>query len=66
MTVSVSSRVASLKTEVRVRPMSIGGQDVLLCAKSGPKGTKPVHVGSFESSLDRAAEGISRILLGAA
>lgn len=46
--------------------MSIGGQDVLLCAKSGPKGTKPVHVGSFESSLDRAAEGISRILLGAA
>ena len=66
MTVSVSSRVASLKTEVRVRSMSIGGQDVLLCAKSGPKGAKPVEVGTFESSLDRAAEGISRILLGAA
>lgn len=75
---SVSSRVESLRREIEVRSVSIGNQDVLLCARRHRH--EPVNVtsgvvssgGSIEAnetvarSLDQAAAGISRILKEAA
>src|SRR5262249_21106819 len=54
----VSSRVEALRQEVDVMLVSVGGQDVLLCARQRhrlePPGGRP--------SLDETAEGVSRIL----
>jgi len=62
MSQTVSSRVAALEKEVEVRSLSVGGQEVLLCARR--------HKGHGEDAvkrdLDQAASGISRILNRAA
>lgn len=57
----VSSRVEALRREVDVRLVSIGDQDVLLCAR-------PKREAATEgcTSLDEAARGICRILTHAA
>lgn len=55
---SVGSRVASLRGEVTVRPVSVGDQEVLLCARQ--------RVDSPAPDLDPTAEGVTRILAGAA
>lgn len=48
-----TSRVAELRTEVDVQPVDVDGQIVLLCARGGIREA---------AALDRAAEGVARIL----
>jgi hypothetical protein len=48
-----TSRVAALRTEVDVQPVDVDGQIVLLCSRGGRRGA---------AALDRAAEGVARIL----
>jgi hypothetical protein len=50
------SRFASLRTEVELRMLSIDGQEVLLCARS------PRRDPRLGATLDRAAQGVARIL----
>jgi hypothetical protein len=50
------SRFASLRTEVELRTLSIDGQEVLLCARS------PRRDPRLTATLDRAAQGVARIL----
>lgn len=57
----VSSRVEALRREVDVRLVSIGDQEVLLCARP-----KRSDAETTNSSLAEAARGISRILTAAA
>ena len=65
----VQSRIEAMRADAFVRPIRIGGQDVLLCgrgarvAEGAPRGHDPE---SREVVLSRAAEGISRILSAAA
>lgn len=66
MTHAVSSRVASLRKEVEVRSLVVGGQVVLLCARR-QKRVESREVGSaIERDLEQAAAGVSRILTSAA
>jgi hypothetical protein len=51
------SRVAELRTEVDVQSVDIDGQHVLLCARGGRMRT---------TAMDKAAEGVARILRRAA
>jgi hypothetical protein len=68
MSTQVSSRVEALRREVNVRLVSVGGQDVLLCARQKRRSETS---DSFESVigvgghayLDDAAQAVSRILL---
>lgn len=66
VTDQVSSRVESLRQEVEIRSLSIGGQEVLLCARRQRRseGLEAVHAASRD--LEAAAAGVSRILLQAA
>jgi hypothetical protein len=52
-----TSRVAELRAQVDVQPVDVDGQTVLLCARGGPRGG---------GAMDRAAEGVARILRVAA
>ena len=55
-----TSRVAELRGEVDVQPVDVDGQTMLLCAlgaRGGPRRT---------ATMDRAAEGVARILRVAA
>jgi hypothetical protein len=52
-----SSRVAELRTEVDVQPVEIDGQQVLVCARGG---------WMRAMAMERAAEGVARILRRAA
>jgi hypothetical protein len=52
-----TSRVAELRSEVDVQPVDIDGQIVLLCSRGGRRAA---------AALDRAAEGVARILRVAA
>ena len=52
-----TSRVAELRGQVDVQPVDVDGQTVLLCARGGPRGG---------GAMDRAAEGVARILRVAA
>lgn len=63
MSAPVSSRVDSLREHVEVRSLSIGGQEVLLCARRTERSRTTERAAS---DLERAAAGVSRILLRAA
>jgi hypothetical protein len=54
---SRTSRVAELRTEVDVQPVTIEGQTVLLCARGG---------WMRAMAMEKAAEGVARILTRAA
>jgi hypothetical protein len=55
----VSSRVEALRREVDVRLVSVGGQDVLLCARQKRRPLESEN----DPNLDDAARAISRILM---
>src|SRR4051812_21328804 len=67
MTDSVSSRVETLRRDVEVRALMVGGQEVLLCARRQRRGEGREDAGEgVERDLDQAAAGVSRILEQAA
>lgn len=66
MSAPVSSRVESLRREAVVRLVSIGGQEVLLCARQRRRSEAMEAQAEITRELDRAAEGVSRILTIAA
>ncbi|HLK35656.1 MAG TPA: hypothetical protein VKU41_02815 [Polyangiaceae bacterium] len=53
---ATTSRVAELRTQVDVQPVSVEGQTVLLCARGS----------GSSSAMSRAAKGVARILKTAA
>jgi hypothetical protein len=59
------SRVASLRTEVAVQAVDVGGQQVLLAARSRTA-REPLSGGRRSGAMDRAARGVARILTLAA
>ncbi|MDB4933060.1 MAG: hypothetical protein JWP87_32 [Labilithrix sp.] len=66
MTDSVTSRVETLRRDVEIRALVIGGQEVLLCARRQRRGEGREAGEGVERDLDQAAAGISRILESAA
>jgi hypothetical protein len=66
LTSAVSSRVEALRREVEVRSVSIGNQQVLLCARQKRRSEAVEAVASNAHDLDEAARGVSRILSAAA
>lgn len=66
MTDSVTSRVETLRRDVEVRALMVGGQEVLLCARRHHRGEGREATEGVERDLDQAAAGIRRILLAAA
>lgn len=63
MTSQVSSRVETLRGEVDVRAVNVGGMEVLLCARQKKK-TEAIEVQAVASrDLENAARGVSRILM---
>jgi hypothetical protein len=66
MTDSVTSRVETLRRDVEIRALVIGGQEVLLCARRQRRGEGREPGEGVERDLDQAAAGISRILESAA
>jgi hypothetical protein len=69
MSDQVSSRVEALRREVDIRPVSIGNQEVLLCArqKRRPGVTESIeNLSASLRDLEEAARGVSRILTEAA
>lgn len=66
MTDSVTSRVETLRRDVEVRSLSVGGQEVLLCARRQRRGEGALAGEGIERDLDQTAQGISRILSAAA
>lgn len=66
MSSQVSSRVEAMRHEVDVRPVSIGGHEVLLCARQKRRNETASLVSTNEQDLEEAARGVSRILSAAA
>lgn len=70
MSTQVSSRVETLRREVDVRLVSVGDQEVLLCARQKKKTETLETRSALEAGampyLDEAAVGVSRILTAAA
>lgn len=66
MTTQVSSRVEALRREVDVRLVSIGGQDVLLCARQKRRSEASEAIETAKRDLAEAALGVRRILRAAA
>lgn len=66
MTDQVSSRVESLRREVEVRALSVGGQEVLLCARRQRRTEAVEATEVIAREMEEAAQGISRILQHAA
>jgi hypothetical protein len=64
MSDNVSSRVESLRKDVEIRSISVGGQDVLLCARRQRRGADPGE--GVSRDLDQITVGITRILGSAA
>jgi hypothetical protein len=62
MSDTVSSRVSSLRKEAMVRLISIGGQEVLLCARQKRRTEALEPQEAVLRDLDHAAEGVCRIL----
>jgi len=63
MTDQVSSRVDALRDQVTVRTLSVGGQEVLLCARRQRRTEGLEQRDAANGCIDEAAAGISRILL---
>jgi hypothetical protein len=66
MSSQVSSRVEVLRREVDVRSVSIGGQEVLLCARQKRRTEAVELIATNQRDLEEAARGVSRILSAAA
>lgn len=66
MSDSVTSRVDTLRRDVEVRSLMVGGQEVLLCARRQLRGEGRTACEGVARDLDQAAAGISRILENAA
>lgn len=66
MSDSVSSRVESLRKDVEIRAISVGGQEVLLCARRQRKGETGKVAEGVTRDLDQITDGITRILTDAA
>jgi hypothetical protein len=66
MTDSVTSRVDTLRRDVEIRSLMVGGQEVLLCARRQRRAEGSGAGEGVERDLDQAAAGISRILSAAA
>jgi hypothetical protein len=66
MSDSVTSRVETLRRDVEVRALTIGGQEVLLCARRQKRAAGSGAGEGVERDLDQAVAGISRILESAA
>jgi len=66
MSDSVTTRVDSLRRDVEIRSLLVGGQEVLLCARRHRRGEGQLPGEAVERDLDDAAAGISRILTQAA
>lgn len=65
MTESVTSRVDTLRRDVEIRSLLVGGQEVLLCARRQRRGQTSAPSAPSERAardLDQAVAGISRIL----
>lgn len=62
----VSSRMESLRREIDVRSVSIGGQEVLLCTRQKRRADAIEAAEASNRELDAAARGVSRILTGVA
>jgi hypothetical protein len=58
---TVNSRVETLRREVEVRLLSVGDQDVLLCAHRQRRHDAH-HADTVPRDVDRAADGVRRIL----
>ncbi len=65
MSSQISSRVEALRQEVDVRTVSIGHQEVLLCAKQRNRSEAIEQIAASERDLAEAARGITRILTAA-
>jgi hypothetical protein len=61
-----SPRMESLRHEIDVRAVSIGGQEVLLCSRQKRRAEAVEAIEASNRELDAAARGVSRILTGAA
>ena len=66
MTDQVSSRVDAMRDQVEVRTLSVGGQEVLLCARKQRRVEGIEAKDAAAGYIDEAAAGISRILEAAA
>jgi hypothetical protein len=65
MTSTVSSRVDSLRDEVCVRSLLVGGQEVLLCGKPQKRLASEEAASEMKRDFDQAAMGVARILTAA-
>lgn len=65
MTDQVSSRVDAMREQVEVRTLSVGGQEVLLCARRLRRAEGIEAKDAATGYIDEAAAGISRILAAA-
>jgi hypothetical protein len=61
MSDTVTNRVDTLRDKVTVRSMSVGGQDVLLCARHSKESATEGQQ-AIVAELDHASAGVSRIL----
>ncbi len=66
MTSQVSSRVEALRSEVSVREVIVGNQQVLLCTRQKRKAEAIEAIEGTARHIDEAARGVSRILTEAA
>lgn len=66
MTDQVSTRVDALRREVEIRTLSVGGQEILLCARRQRRIDGIEAQDAATGFIDEAAAGISRILESAA
>jgi hypothetical protein len=66
MTDQVSSRVDAMREQVEVRTLSVGGQEVLLCARRQRRVEGIEAKDAATGFIDEAAAGVSRILEAAA
>jgi hypothetical protein len=62
----VSSRVDALRSQVEVRTLVVGGQEVLLCARRQRRTVAFEAKDAAHGFMDEAAKGVSRILEAAA
>lgn len=66
MSAQVSSRVEALRSEVDVRLVAIGDQEVLLCTRQKRRADAVEAIEASTRDLNETAAGVSRILAAAA